>query len=258
MRGVHVNMKILRLSASVNRRSMVAHKGDRGDPAMPQPAYPFKLYADPRSGNCFKVWLMLHRLEMPFQWISVDILNRETRTPEFLAMNPQGRVPVLQLDSGESLYESNAILCYLAHGSPDLLPHEPLQRARVLQWLFFEQNNHEPHLAGAHFMTHYLGRARDEPDIAERIKRGYQALAVMEQRLATQAYLAAEALTLADIALYPYTRTAPEAGFDLGRFPGVRAWLARLESQPRWLTLAALTASHGCLLNWSKRILHGL
>ena len=120
---------------------------------MPQPAYPFKLYADPRSGNCFKVWLMLHRLEMPFQWISVDILNRETRTPEFLAMNPQGRVPVLQLDSGESLYESNAILCYLAHGSPDLLPHEPLQRARVLQWLFFEQNNHEPHLAGCLLYT---------------------------------------------------------------------------------------------------------
>lgn len=225
---------------------------------MPQPTDPFKLYADPRSGNCFKVWLLLHLLDLPFQWISVDILNRETRTPEFLAMNPQGMVPVLQLHSGESLYESNAILCYLAQRSLYLLPHEPLSRTRVLQWLFFEQNNHEPNLAGAHFMTHYLGHAPDEPEIVNRVKRGYRALTVMEKRLATQDYLAGETLTIADIALYPYTHTAPAAGFDLKPFPGVRAWLARLEAQPRWLTMAALTASHGSLLNWSKRVAYGL
>ncbi|MBL8251491.1 MAG: glutathione S-transferase family protein [Candidatus Competibacter sp.] len=225
---------------------------------MPQLAYPFKLYADPRSGNCFKVWLLLGLLDLPFQWISVDILNRETRTAEFLAMNPQGRVPVLQLNTGEHLCESNAILCYLTQWSFYLFPREPLTQARVLQWLFFEQNQHEPNLAGAHFMTRYLGRAPDDPDIVERIKRGYRALAVMERRLARHHYLAGETLTVADIALYPYTHTAPDAGFDLGRFPGIRAWLARLEAHPRWLTMAALATSHGALLNWSKRVAHGV
>jgi len=225
---------------------------------MPQIAPAFTLYADPRSGNCFKVWLMLGLLDLPFQWVSVDILNRETQTAEFLAMNPQGMVPVLRLSSGESLHESNAILCYLAQWSLNWLPCERLNQARVLQWLFFEQNSHEPNLAGAHFLTHYLGYAPDDPNIVGRIKRGYRALAVMEQRLATHDYLAGERLTIADIALYPYTHTAPDAGFDLGRFPGVRAWLARLEAQPRWLTMAALATSHGSLLSWSKRVLHGL
>ncbi len=225
---------------------------------MPQPAHPFKLYADPRSGNCFKVWLMLGLLDLPFRWVSVDILGRETRTAEFLRMNPQGMVPVLQLSSGENLCESNAILCYLAQWNPALLPREPLSQARILQWLFFEQNSHEPNLAGAHFMTRYLGRAPDDPDIAGRIERGYRALAVMEQRLARRDYLAGETLTVADVSLYPYTQTAPDAGFDLGRFPGIRAWLARLEARPRWLTMAALAASHGSLLGWSKRVLHGV
>lgn len=225
---------------------------------MPQSALPFKLYADPRSGNCFKVWLMLGLLDLPFRWVSVDILDRETRTTEFLRMNPQGTVPVLQLSSGETLYESNAILCYLAQWNPALLPREPLSQTRVLQWLFFEQNNHEPNLAGAQFMTRYLGHAPDDPDIVGRIKRGYRALAVMEQRLARHDYLAGETLTVADISLYPYTGTAPDAGFDLGRFPGIRAWLGRLEARPRWLTMAALTASHGSLLSWSKRVLHGV
>lgn len=225
---------------------------------MPQPAHPFKLYADPRSGNCFKVWLLLGLLDLPFQWVSVDILNRETQTAEFLRMNPQGLVPVLQLHSGEALYESNAILCYLAQGQPDLLPSALFSQAQVWQWLFFEQNNHEPNLAGAHFMTRYLGHAPDEPDIVRRIKRGYWALRVMEQRLTKHAYLVGKTLTVADIALYPYTHTAPDAGFDLGRFPGIRAWLQRLEAQPRWLTMATLADSHGSLLNWSKRVAHGV
>ncbi|MDG4549513.1 MAG: glutathione S-transferase family protein [Candidatus Contendobacter sp.] len=225
---------------------------------MPQSASPFKLYADPRSGNCFKVWLLLGLLDLPFQWISVDILKQETGTAEFLSMNPQGMVPVLQLRSGENLYESNAILCYLAQGHFDLWPVEPLSQARVLQWLFFEQNNHEPNLAGAHFMTRYLGHAPDEPDIVNRIKRGYRALKVMEKRLAKHAFMAGETLTIADISLYPYTYTAPDASFDLSRFPGVRAWLKRLEAQPRWLTPAALAASHGSLLSWSKRVVHGV
>lgn len=229
-----------------------------GEFAMSRPAHPFKLYADPRSGNCFKVWLMLGLLDLPFRWISVDILNRETRTAEFLSVNPQGKVPVLQLNSGENLCESNAILCYLAQWNLNWFPSEPLSQARVLQWLFFEQNNHEPNLAGAHFMTRYLGRRTDDPDIVSRVKRGYQALEVMEQRLTRHDYLAGETLTVADISLYSYTRTAPDAGFDLERFPGVRAWLARLEAQPRWLTTAALTASHGSLLGWSKRVLHGV
>ena len=225
---------------------------------MPQPAHPFKLYADPRSGNCFKVWLMLGLLDLPFRWVSVDILRRETQTAEFLRMNPQGMVPVLRLSSGETLCESNAILCYLAQWSPHWFPSEPLNQARVLQWLFFEQNSHEPNLAGAHFMTRYLGRAQDDPEIVGRIERGHRALAVMEQRLARHDYLAGETLTVADVSLYPYTGTAPDAGFDLGRFPGIRAWLARLETRPRWLTIAALAASHGSLLDWSKRVLHGV
>lgn len=225
---------------------------------MSRPAHPFTLYADPRSGNCFKVWLLLNLLDLPFQWVSVDVLNQETHTPEFLRMNPRGRVPVLRLNSGEYLYESNAILCYLAQGRPDWLPLEPLGQTRVLQWLFFEQNHHEPNLAGVHFMTRYLGYALDEPDIVRRIKGGYWALTVMEQHLARHVYLVSEMLTLADVSLYPYTYTAPEAGFDLARFPGVRAWLARLEAQPRWLTMAELAATHGSLLLWSKRVVHGV
>ena len=173
-------------------------------------------------------------------------------------MNPQGMVPVLQLDSGAALAESNAILCYLAQRSLCLLPREPLSQAKVWQWLFFEQNSHEPYLAGVQFMTRYLGRSPDDPDIVERTQRGYRALSVMEQRLAKHDYLAGETLTIADISLYAYTHTAPDAGFDLGRFPGVRAWLARLEAQPRWLTMAALAASHGSLLQWSQRVLHGV
>jgi glutathione S-transferase len=256
MRLAHVKMKIFRLSGPPDS----AFNGNpvHGESAMPQTPHPFKLYADPRSGNCFNVWLLLNLLDLPFQWVSVDILNRETRTAEFLQMNPQGMVPTLQLNSGECLYESNAILCYLAQWSLYLLPQEPLQRTQVLQWLFFEQNNHEPNLAGAYFMTRYLGHASDEPDIVRRIKRGYGALKVMEQRLAKQAYLVGEMLTLADISLYPYTHTAPEAGFDLEKFPGIRTWLKRLETQPRWLTMAELTDSHGALLGWSQRVLHGV
>ena len=225
---------------------------------MIQTETPFKLYADPHSGNCFKVWLLLGLLDLPFQWVSVDILKRETQAAEFLRMNPQGMVPVLQLDSGEALSESNAILCYLAQRNLCLWPREPLSQAKVWQWLFFEQNSHEPYLAGVQFMTRYLGRSPDDPDIVERTQRGYRALSVMEQRLAKHDYLAGETLTIADISLYAYTHTAPDAGFDLGRFPGVRAWLARLEAQPRWLTMAALAASHGSLLQWSQRVLHGV
>ncbi len=184
------------------------------------------------SGNCYKVKLAAEQLHLPYRWVEVDSTKGETRTREFLAMNPNGKVPTVQLEDGSVLAESNAILNYLADGSP-LLPSDRLRRAQVLQWMFFEQYSHEPYIAVARYILHYL-----PPDSPRRLElprlreRGHQALGVMQQHLAGEEFFAAGRYTIADIALYAYTHCAADGGFDLDRYPAVRAWLARVKAQP--------------------------
>ncbi len=191
-----------------------------------------RLYDFLSSGNGYKCRLLLHQLQLPYERIELDILKGETRTPEFLARNPNGRVPALELEDGTVLAESNAILCYLADGTP-FLPQGRLARAQVLQWLFFEQYSHEPFIAVARFIHHFL--PEDSPRRAElpRLEQGgHAALGVMERRLAGHPFLVADSYTIADIALYAYTHVAGEGGFDLAAYPGVLAWLGRVRGQP--------------------------
>lgn len=191
-----------------------------------------KVYGDVASGNCYKVRLALTQLGMPFEWVPVDILKGETHTDAFLRLNPNGKIPVLVLDSGEALAESNAILNYLAEGSA-LLPSERLARARVLSWQFFEQYSHEPYIAVARFINRYLGLPEERrAEYAAKQAGGYRALAVMEQQLVCTPFLIGAHYTIADISLYAYTHVAHEGGFDLQAYPAVREWLARVRKQP--------------------------
>ncbi|WP_342148793.1 glutathione S-transferase family protein [Methylorubrum sp. SB2] len=186
------------------------------------------VYGDRKSGNCLKVaWVAAH-LGLGLDWREVDILKGETRTPDFLALNPDGRVPTLVLEDGRALSESNAIIGYLARGSA-LIPADDFAQAKMLQWLFWEQYSHEPYIAVRRFQRLYLGRSEAEidPKLSE---RGHAALTLMEGALAAQPFLVGAALSLADVALVAYTRLAHEGGFDLAPYPGVRAWIARVES----------------------------
>lgn len=194
-----------------------------------------KVYGDIRSGNCYKVKLLLSLLGLRHGWEHVDVLKHESRTPAFLAKNPSGQIPLLEFGTGQYLPESNAILHYLADGSP-LLPADRLTRAKVMQWMFFEQYNHEPFIAGARFIVQYLGRpATHEAKLQEKMEPGREALAVMERHLSSQPFFAGGRLTIADIALYAYTHVAHEGGFDLSPFPALRAWLERVRGQPGYL-----------------------
>ncbi|HYR96343.1 MAG TPA: glutathione S-transferase family protein [Candidatus Binatus sp.] len=186
-----------------------------------------KLYDFLPSGNGYKVRLLLSQLGIPFALVERDIMKGETRTPEFLALNPNGRIPVLELDDGRRLCESDAILFFLAEGTP-FLPAERFTRAEVLQWMFFEQYSHEPYIAVARFWRHWLRKPVDE----ERMDRGRQALAVMERHLARRRFFVDERYGIADIALYAYTHVADEGGFDLAPYPSVRAWLGRVAAEP--------------------------
>lgn len=199
----------------------------------------FTVYGMADSGNCYKVKLTLEQLALPYRWVEVDSLSGETRTVRFLAMNANGKVPTLALDDGTFLPESNAILHYLADGSR-LLPSGRLERARVLQWMFFEQYSHEPYVAVARSILRY--QPPDSPRRAElpRLReRGNQALRVMEQHLERTPFFVAERYSIADIALYAYTHRAPEGGFDLAEFPAVSAWLERVRAQPRHVPMPA-------------------
>ncbi|HZS68168.1 MAG TPA: glutathione S-transferase family protein [Burkholderiales bacterium] len=190
------------------------------------------IYGMADSGNCYKVKLAAEQLRIPYRWVEVNSAKGETRTPAFLARNANGKVPTLGLEDGTFLPESNAILNYLAEDTP-LLPAERLPRARVLQWMFFEQYSHEPYIAVARYILRYLPpdtpRRADLPRLHE---RGYEALGVMEQHLAREPYFAAGRYTIADIALYAYTHCAADGGFDLGRLPAVQRWLDRVRGEP--------------------------
>jgi len=194
-----------------------------------------KLYGTTGSGNCYKPALLMRQLGVPFDWVEVDIIRGGSRTPEFLARNPNGKVPLLEVtDHGETrkLAESNAMLCYLADGT-HLLPDDRWPRAQVLQWLFFEQYSHEPYIATVRFWVHYLHKQEEWKDkIAEAMKKGYAALAVMEQQLAKTPFLAGARYTIADIALYAYTHVAHQGGYTLDRYPAIRRWLAAVEREP--------------------------
>jgi glutathione S-transferase len=192
-----------------------------------------KVYGDTRSGNCYKVKLLLNLLDIAYEWLPVDILKGDTQSEAFLAKNPNGKIPVLELEDGTYLWESNAILNFLADGSA-FLPSEPRLRTQVLQWQFFEQYSHEPYVAVARFIQLYLGmpEARlDEYQVCH--VRGHKALKVMEQQLQRTAYLVGEQYSIADIALYAYTHVADQGGFDLGDYPAIRAWMDRVASHPR-------------------------
>jgi glutathione S-transferase len=187
------------------------------------------------SGNGYKVRLLLAQLVIDYRWTELDIDAGATRTPEFLARNPNGRVPTLELDDGTNLAESNAILWYLAEGT-ELVPHDRLGRAQALQWMFFEQYSHEPYVATPRYIIKHL--ALDDPrrlELPERVAKGRAALAVMETHLDTRRFFVAERYSIADIALYAYTHVAHEGGHDLARYPHVRAWLARVAAQPRYV-----------------------
>ncbi|MBA2343541.1 MAG: glutathione S-transferase family protein [Rubrobacter sp.] len=192
------------------------------------------------SGNGYKVRLLLSQLGISFERIEYDIQRGETRTPEFLGkINANGRIPVLETDDGEFLPESNAIIFYLAEGTP-FFPEDRLERTRVLQWMFFEQYSHEPNIAVARAMLHVFDLEMTEKRQAvleQKQKLGYDALGVMENHLEDREYFVGGRYTIADIALYAYTHVADEGGFDLSDYPAVRAWIARVASQPDYVPI---------------------
>ena len=194
------------------------------------------LYDSLVSGNGYKVRLLLTQLGIPFERVEMDLMARETRTPEFLARNPNGRIPCLRLEDGTHLWESNAIQFYLADGTP-FLPGDRLGRAQVLQWLCFEQYSHEPYVAVVRAWHHFGLAEQNRAQIPEKMERGYDALRVMEGHLAQQPFFVGGRYTIADIGLYAYTHVAHEGGFDLAAFPAVRAWLARVAAQPRHVAI---------------------
>ena len=186
-----------------------------------------RIFGDSISGNCLKVKWVADRLGLKYEWIEIDILAGESRTPEFLALNPAGQVPMVVLDDGRPLAQSNAIILHLAEGS-DLIPIDAYQRAKMLEWMFWEQYSHEPYVAVARFQVHQGKAVGDlEPRIVE---RGKAALQRLEDGLSASPFLVGEALSLADVALVAYTRVAHEGGFDLADYPRVRAWVGRVET----------------------------
>jgi glutathione S-transferase len=191
-----------------------------------------KLHDNITSGNGYKVRLLLTLLGIPFARVEYDVDRGQTRTPAFLHLNANGRIPVLEFEDGRVLAESNAILCFLAEGTP-FLPQDRFERALVLQWLFFEQYSHEPNIATLRYwITHDVLDDERRLQVAGKRRWGYAALDVMERRLDDRAWFVGEGPSIADIALYAYTHVAEEGEFDLGRYAAVRRWLDRVAAQP--------------------------
>jgi glutathione S-transferase len=194
----------------------------------------YRLYDYLPSGNGYKVRLVLKQLALPYELIELDIRTGATRTHAFLVKNPNGRIPLLEIPGKGFLPESHAIIAYLAEGTR-LIPADPFERARMWQWMCFEQYNLEPNIATLRFWLK-LGRSRAElgEKLVEKKKNGYAALDVLEEALRDSEYLAAGQYSLADISLYAYTHVAHEGGFDLAPYPAIRAWCERVEKQPKW------------------------
>ena len=193
----------------------------------------YTLYSMQRSGNSYKVRLALARLGIPYRQVEIDILQGESRTPEFLAKNPNGQIPLLEVASGRYISESNAILWYVAGGTV-LAPEDRIERAQAMQWMFFEQHSLEPNIGAAYFWLNLIkgGRELQSHALEDWMENGYRALGVMEMHLIDHSYFAAGHFTIADIALYAYTHLAEQCDFDLSRFPAVRAWLDRVAAEP--------------------------
>lgn len=199
----------------------------------------YKLYDYALSGNCYKLRLAMALLDIDYERIPVDILRGESRTEEFLKINPNGRVPVLQTPEGVNLPESNAALWYLASGTP-LCPSTRLEQAQVLQWMFFEQYSHEPFISTSRYWIHILGAA---DEYREQLKKkragGKAALTIMQRHLSSQTYFVGGTLSIADIALYAYTHVAPEGGFELDEYPAIVSWCERIEATENYVSLSA-------------------
>ena len=195
------------------------------------------IYGDSISGNCYKLQLACAQLQINYEWQETDFMAGETSTDHFLAMNPNGKVPVLALPDGRCLSESNAILSYLADGS-ELAGQDRYARANVLRWMFFEQYSHEPYIATSRFIIQYLGSPADrQADLEAKRAGGYRALDVMDGELSKQDFMANDSYSIADIALYAYTHVADEGGFDLSSFPSIKAWLRRVERQDGYVPM---------------------
>lgn len=195
------------------------------------------IYGDVDSGNCYKIKLLLSLLNIHHRWIHVDILNKDTQTAEFLSLNPNGKIPVLVLDDGRVLSESNAILGYLAEGT-ELIPADPYMKAKMYQWMFFEQYSHEPFIAVARFINKYLGLAPERIEEYHKLQpKGHKALSIMNKALVGHDYLVGNKFTIADIALYAYTHVAEEGGFDLKLYPNIQEWCQRIQKYPKYVSM---------------------
>lgn len=196
-----------------------------------------RIYGDSQSGNCYKVKLVCHLLGLDYEWIEVDVLAGDCRTPAFLTRNPNGKIPVLDLGDNRYLSESNAIINYLAAGSA-LYPSDTLMQARIQQWQFFEQYSHEPYIAVARFINKYLGLPDDRAEeYAAKQAGGHKALKVMERQLQGNGFLVGDRMTTADISLYAYTHVADEGGFDLSGYPAIQDWLRRVPGQSGFISM---------------------
>ncbi len=197
-----------------------------------------EVYGDMLSGNCYKIKLILQFLSIEHRWIHVDIMSGETHTEEFLDMNENAKIPVLKISDSDYLFESNAILNYLAEGS-DFLPTERLQRARVLQWQFFEQYSHEPYIAVARYINKYLGLPEERlQEYNSKQEGGHKALSIIEKQLEQSQFLVGNSPTIADISLFAYTHVANEGGFDLDRYPRIRNWIVSIENLPHFVEMS--------------------
>jgi len=194
------------------------------------------LYHSQPTGNSYKVRLLFSILQIPYTAVEINIFNGDNKGPAYLRINPLGKAPALRLEDDSILTESNAILSYLASGTK-YFPSDALVRARVLQWMFFEQRSHLPYIAVARFQMHLLKKTPREDDLATWRLHGNIALEIMNQHLAKERWLAADAFTIADIALYAYTHVAPEGGFDLSKYPEIQRWFGHIESQPGYVPL---------------------
>ena len=196
------------------------------------------LYDNPASGNCYKVRLLLSHLGIPYERRELSVSDRSNRPGILGGLNPSLRVPTIVLDDGRALGESNAILWYFGVGTR-YVPTDAFERAQVLQWQFYEQYDHEPNIAVARYWLHYRGGEIDRAALAQRQKFGYRALDAMEAHLTGREYFVGKNYSLADISLYAYTHVAEEGDFDLGRYPAIRAWMARVKAQPGHVTIDA-------------------
>ena len=215
------------------------------------------VYGYSPSGNCHKVRMILAQLGREHRWVETDSAHGATRAPEYLAKNPNGRVPMIELDDGRIMVESNAILCWLADGTPDsrekFFGGDAWQRAQTLSWMFFEQYSHEPYIAVARFICGWTPidspRRVDLPKLRE---RGHEALAVMEKHLASHPWFSSTGYGIADIALFGYTHCAEEGGFDLAPYPAIRGWLGRMTQRPGFVPMPAYAEENIALIAQSR------